>query len=236
VRNRASQGGGADRARPTLRLERQPSPPSGERRTPVQLPGRLVGLLLPSKQPFGHDRAHSRPGPRAMREVCCFPLIGSEGGVYRPARCQPIDQPIQRFPHETLGTPSGRCKPMTSDLHRRFPRRRRPWPTSWHAHRRLDYVPGVDADLPPAVPVQREVCRERPYAADPNQAPGQGLLASWSCSGSRPPGDSMGKGLTARRFHAMASLAACNPSSRAGSSLPPLAPRTVTATAATGTY
>src|SRR5215218_9360791 len=63
---------------------------------------------------------------------------------------------------------------MASDLNRRFPRRRRPWPASWLAYRRLGLRtrrPG--ADLPPAVPIRGPRCARSDHNVVDHQ-PGAG--------------------------------------------------------------
>jgi hypothetical protein len=109
--------------------------------------------------------------------------------VGRPAGLQLIDRAIQRFPHETLGDSIGMVQGDDQRPPPPVPTATSPWPTSWHAHRRLGYVPAL---TPTSHQPFRFGVQGLPGATITllitNQAPGQGLLASWSCSGSRQHG------------------------------------------------
>jgi hypothetical protein len=157
--------------------------------------------------------------------------------VGRPARLQPIDRAFQRCPHWTLGTPSGWPKAMTSDLSRRRPRRRQPlasimacvsaaWVTYQAARRRPPYQPfrfGVQGMLGATITLLIA-----------NQAQGQDAPRSMVLQRMTTSGESM-VGLTARMMAPNGVTRGPQPLPAAPTpSLPPLGPRTVTATPGTG--
>src|SRR5215211_2297464 len=128
--------------------------------------------------------------------------------LFGRSRDQPIDRAIQRFRHGTLGDSIGMAQ---GDDQR--PQPQVPTATSTLA--------GMVACVSAAWPKYQATWRRPP--------------TSRSGPGPRRSGSTAWWGLTARTIPSDGSLAACNASSGAGSSLP-LMPGTVTAVPGTGSY